>query len=241
MDDLISRKRALEEMTFSSGIEKDCVLYVPLRDVNNHLKSLPSEAYLQTIATERYEDLCEYFGDRESIILTDQKEFKKWLERVRWHVKKVDELARQLESISCSEIPNSSDGEYDPKPDIYYLAEKIGIHRLYALVVQLRGEPEPCEDVISRQTTADEIGKRAERCAERFGTDDPFWEGLMIAKNIVKCAPSVQPEIIRCKDCRYSEYDQIFHNRYCHNKGKAYLVGDDFFCAAGRYMTNGSD
>lgn len=40
--DLIDRKRALEEMTFSSGIEQDCVLYVPLRDVNNHLKSLPS-------------------------------------------------------------------------------------------------------------------------------------------------------------------------------------------------------
>ena len=40
------------------------------------------------------------------------------------------------------------DGEYDPRPDIYYLAEKIGIHRLYALVIQLRGEPELCEDSI---------------------------------------------------------------------------------------------
>lgn len=42
MDDLISRKRALEEMTFSCGIEQDGVLYVPLRDVNKHLKNLPS-------------------------------------------------------------------------------------------------------------------------------------------------------------------------------------------------------
>lgn len=42
MMDLIDRKRALEEMTFSSGIEQDGVLYVPLRDVNNHLKNLPS-------------------------------------------------------------------------------------------------------------------------------------------------------------------------------------------------------
>ena len=33
-----------------------------------------------------------------------------------------------------------------------------------------------------------------------------------------KESESVQPEIVRCKDCRYSEYDQIFHNRYCHNK-----------------------
>lgn len=42
MNDLISRKQALEEMTFSDGIEKDGVLYVPLRDVNNHLRNLPS-------------------------------------------------------------------------------------------------------------------------------------------------------------------------------------------------------
>jgi len=36
--------------------------------------------------------------------------------------------------------------EDDPRADVYYLAEKIGIHQLYALVVQLRGEPEPRED-----------------------------------------------------------------------------------------------
>lgn len=40
--------------------------------------------------------------------------------------------------------------EDDPRADVYYLAEKIGIHQLYALVVQLRGEPEPCEDAVSR-------------------------------------------------------------------------------------------
>ena len=28
----------------------------------------------------------------------------------------------------------------DPRADVYYLSEKIGIHRLYALVVELRGE-----------------------------------------------------------------------------------------------------
>ena len=38
----------------------------------------------------------------------------------------------------------------DQRADVYYLAEKIGIHRLYALVVELRGEPEPCEDAVSR-------------------------------------------------------------------------------------------
>lgn len=41
--------------------------------------------------------------------------------------------------------------EDDPRADVYYLAEKIGIHQLYALVVALRGEPEPCEDCVSRK------------------------------------------------------------------------------------------
>lgn len=42
---------------------------------------------------------------------------------------------------SCAERKPDEGEEYDPRPDIYYLAEKIGIHRLYALVTQLRGEP----------------------------------------------------------------------------------------------------
>ena len=45
--------------------------------------------------------------------------------------------------------------ENDPRADVYYLAEKIGIHRLYALVVELRGEPEPCKDAVSRQAAID--------------------------------------------------------------------------------------
>ena len=57
----------------------------------------------------------------------------------------------------------------------------------------------------------------------------------------IKRLPSVQHEIILCKDCRYSEYDSVFNTRYCHNKGKAEMVGDNFFCAAGRSETNESD
>lgn len=85
------------------------------------------------------------------------------------------------------------------------------------------------DDMISRQAAIDIL--------EVAINDD--WEFDYAKDRMIEL--STQPEIIRCKDCRYSEYDQIFHNRYCHNKGKADLVGDDFFCAAGRYMTNGSD
>ena len=53
------------------------------------------------LAQERYQDLKEYFGDKETAktILEDRKEFKAWLERLRWHVKRADELARELEQL----------------------------------------------------------------------------------------------------------------------------------------------
>ncbi len=42
MNDLISRKSALEGMSFSEGLEADGILYVPLRDVRKYLRNLPS-------------------------------------------------------------------------------------------------------------------------------------------------------------------------------------------------------
>lgn len=41
-NDLISRKSALEGMRFSGGLEADGILYVPLRDVREYLRNLPS-------------------------------------------------------------------------------------------------------------------------------------------------------------------------------------------------------
>ena len=39
-----------------------------------------------------------------------------------------------------------------------------------------------------------------------------------------------QPEIIHCKDCRYSERDSIFGGRFCHYDGKADVVKGDHYC-----------
>lgn len=56
------------------------------------------------LAQERYQDLIEYFGDEKVAkkILEDRKEFKAWLERLRWNVKRADELARELEQIKST-------------------------------------------------------------------------------------------------------------------------------------------
>ena len=41
-------------------------------------------------------------------------------------------------------------------------------------------------------------------------------------------APSA---LIHCKECKYSEYDAIYGDRYCHYNGKAEIVSDEHFCS----------
>ena len=73
----------------------------------------------------------------------------------------------------------------DPRADVYYLAEKIGIHRLYALVVELRGEPDPCEDAVSRADVEIEIVNLLKGV---------FVEYEDIAKKVAARLPSVTPK-----------------------------------------------
>lgn len=63
-----------------------------------------SEIPTSSIAQERYQDLIDYFGNEKmaKTILEDRKEFKAWLERVKWHVKRADELARELEQLKST-------------------------------------------------------------------------------------------------------------------------------------------
>jgi len=59
------------------------------------IEALKQEA-CDDIAKDRYNDLCEYFGESKDI-LNSREEFKEWLERVKWHIKKADELSRAQE------------------------------------------------------------------------------------------------------------------------------------------------
>ena len=110
----------------------------------------------------------------------------------------IGEAIRQLPSAE----PEPCD---DPRADIYYLAEKIGIHRLYALVVELRGEPDPCKDAVSRQAAIDAI--RAMQTYKLFAGDDLILVDQAGAQTELMMLPSAQPrprgKWIPKRDCRY--------------------------------------
>lgn len=40
-------------------------------------------------------------------------------------------------------------------------------------------------------------------------------------------------QIVHCIDCQYSEYDEVYKDRYCHYNGKAEVVDDFHYCRDG--------
>ena len=84
-------------------------------------------------AYRRYRDLLEYFGN--DLILEDDEEFKKWLERIKWHVRKADELYQKYErqkehckdSISREDVIKAIDRHTFDTDDGLCLDEDISI------------------------------------------------------------------------------------------------------------------
>ena len=133
--------------------------------------------------------------------------------------KMIEPLNREIQPEPCDD---------DPRADIYYLAEKIGIHQLYALVVELRGEPEPCEDAVSRQAALDAIEK-AKMAQTPYGE---IYVAKYNAEMNIQLLPATQPEMIRCKNCRFNDGTAycVFHFRD--------VKGDDF-CSWAERRTDG--
>ena len=83
----------------------------------------------EKVAQERYADLCEYFGDAKDI-LKSRKDFKAWLERIKWHIHKA---AEQYEKYEHKQEPCEN---HEEKP-----------HSLLDAYFQMRAEEiSPCED-----------------------------------------------------------------------------------------------
>ena len=64
----------------------------------NKAVTMGRKVYLNERNAAIYDALAVYFGDSKDI-LNDPTELQKWLGRVAWHTKKVDELARKLEKV----------------------------------------------------------------------------------------------------------------------------------------------
>ena len=86
-------------------------------------------------------------------------------------------------------------------------------------------------DLISRQAAIDELDKGA------WGVE---WDKTL-AKTMIESLPSAQPEIIRCKDCRYYQ-DNNDGYPHINCKWDANETPDeDDFCSGAERRTDGRD
>ena len=60
-------------------------------------------------------------------------------------------------------------------------------------------------DLIDRQAAIDKINERQRKLIYCFGFDNDMVKIMNIAKSIISAIPPAQHEIIRCKDCKYSD------------------------------------
>ena len=79
-------------------------------------------------------------------------------------------------------------------------------------------------DCISRQQAIDAIEKHL-----KWTTIPDYYPGIFEAvRGWLNGLPSVQPEIIRCKDCKHSKFfDPCF---YCYEMGGEIIVPENGFC-----------
>jgi len=163
--------------------------------------------------------------------LISRQAVKEWLAKWEGYID-ADIIARMQYRIIDIPSAQPEPCEDDPRADVYYLAEKIGIHQLYDLVVKLRGEPEPCEDAVSRQAAIALIRQRLiETALNNLDNSDVYTD---IADNRIEAwideLPSAQPEIIHCRDC-------VVHGICRFEQG----LGLDGFCSQGERKTDGKD
>lgn len=90
-------------------------------------------------------------------------------------------------------------------------------------------------DLISRQAAIDALGEEPE-----VWVGDEYAQGLYqqwhYDVNALKTLPSAQPEIVRCRDCRFHENEQP-GMVYCPAVVGGW-VEDDWFCKGGERRTN---
>ena len=159
----------------------------------------------ESIAQERYEDLCEYFGGAKDI-LKHREDFKEWLDRVKWHIHKAEELSAENDDLRdqlamrdrfqkhctlCKDCISRRDainrftynykGERIPDYDCDNFPVQIDIKTVKEILRELPPvNPQPCPNAISRSDMLDAIGHGMTYTSEEL-------------QKIIKALPSVNP------------------------------------------------
>jgi len=87
-------------------------------------------------------------------------------------------------------------------------------------------------DLIDRQAILKHIEKirQGALMMDDLHRQSIIMNGMLLCEEAVRNQPSAQPELIRCKDCKYSEYDRLCDVMRCTYNGKAEIVHGEHYC-----------
>ena len=98
-------------------------------------------------------------------------------------------------------------------------------------------------ELISRQAAIDAL-EREKSLVERPITETRWFDfGLGRAQDVLRKLPSAQPEIIRCKDCKFWTHIKRTNRYWCKTDDGLYDLNPspDDFCSKAERRTDGSN
>ena len=98
-------------------------------------------------------------------------------------------------------------------------------------------------DAISRQSVVDMLDETKRIARQNIGgavlmTFERVFDSLV---NITNALPTIQPEIVRCKDCKYARLTDDGSCKYCDIwfPDEAEYMDGDYYCASAERKSNG--
>ena len=153
------------------------------------------------------------------------------------------ELA-MMSGLSLSAIQGYEQGRYEPKrKSLESIAEvfKIPVYELYDTPAQLSTNlAEVGTDCISRQDALEAFGLSEK--TRKYGGDHSGYATMMMyeIQDTIENLPPIQPEIIRCKDCKYARLTNDGSCKYCDIwfPDEAEYMDGDYYCASAERKSN---
>jgi hypothetical protein len=197
----------------------------------------PTRPAQEALAIERYQDLVDYFDDKDvaKTILGSREEFKKWLERIRWHVRKADELARKVDQKPCEDcvsrqavLDMASVIETDDFSgnEIMKVVDVDDIKALPSVTPASKPE-QSCEDAVSRKEMLD----YQEYLHGKMSNEENYklWEFIKALPSVTSAQKKSERAhwidnhngTISCSCCHawFHKDDRYSYMRYCPNCG----------------------
>ena len=158
-------------------------------------------------------------------------------------------LEMAISALQAQDVPDTNDGDLISRQAAIEAAIKAtddwdggyNITRANMIEKELNdlpsAKPEPCEDAVSRQAVIDAARKVHDIFEGEYDTRTPYGVIFDVQDAVCKL-PSVQPEIIRCKDCKfYTPMNRETKTGIC-SLTLHQNFGDNWFCAGAERRTD---